>query len=42
MFFLQSISPGSVRTEFLGRLRKVEDIEQSLKDYGDEGLVSTG
>ncbi len=31
----QSISPGLVRTEFSGRLRKVEDIEQSKKDYSD-------
>lgn len=35
ILFLQSISPGMVRTEFLGRLRKMEDIEESKKQYGD-------
>ena len=30
-----AISPGIVRTEFAGRLKKVDDIEQSKRDYGD-------
>ena len=32
-FFTQSISPGLTRTEFHGRMFKVEDIEKSKQDY---------
>lgn len=38
IYFVQSISPGLVRTEFLGRLRKVDDIEESKKSYGTVGV----
>ena len=31
--FPQSISPGLVRTEFLGRASNAKDLEQSKKDY---------
>ena len=35
--FLQSISPGLVRTEFAGRLGKVDDVDPE-KDYGDAAV----
>ena len=31
--FLQSISPGHVRTEFMGRFLKADDIKESIKIY---------
>ena len=31
---VQAISPGFVRTEFHGRMKGMEDMEQAKKDYG--------
>ena len=38
--FLQSVSPGLVRTEFRGRSMKADDMEQAKKDYDTFGVVS--
>lgn len=35
---LQSISPGLVCTEFVGRLNKVDDMEESKKSFGNVGV----
>lgn len=37
--FLRSISPGLVKTEFLGRLTKNDDKEECMKSYGEPGSV---
>ena len=40
MCVLQSISPGLVKTEFLPRLQRAEDIEEAQKVYKEPGDVS--